>query len=73
MIVVQADKHYLDGTLAGMTIPSGFTCTYPTMREAIRVVRWLRKVERDGDFIRATGTGERYRVSRVTSKTVAPL
>ena len=59
---VSADIHYLDGALAGLTIPSGFRATYADREEAYRVAQWLQRVWQSRDFIRATGTGSRYEV-----------
>jgi len=59
---VTADIEYLDGTLAGIVIPAGFTTTDPDIHHAIRRVQWLQRVMRENDFIRAVGTGNKYRV-----------
>ena len=59
---VQADIEYLDGTLAGMVIPAGFRVTHTRKPEAMRTVRFLRKVCDTNDFVRAAVTGNRYRI-----------
>lgn len=61
MIRLSADIEYLDGTLAGMTIPDGWHAVYPDGAEVIRAYRWADRTYRAGDFVRATGTGNRYR------------
>lgn len=62
MFQVSADIRYLDGALAGLTIPAGFRVTVGSIAEAVRTTRWLEGVRADGDFVRASGTGNRYEV-----------
>lgn len=64
---VTADIRYLDGTLAGMVIPSGYRVTYTDRNGVFRATRWIERVRRDGDFVRATGTGNRYVFASVPS------
>jgi hypothetical protein len=59
---VTADIAYLDGPLAGQHISDGHDVTQPTKVAAMRVVRWLQRVRREHDFIRASMTGHRYYV-----------
>ena len=61
LVRISADIEYLDGTLAGMVIPDGWSATYPK-QSMFRITRWLERVRRQDDFIRATGTGNRYKV-----------
>jgi len=71
---VSADIKYLDGWLAGLTIPAGFTATYPNRSRAQSVARFLARVCQSDDFIRATGTGHRYKVCghiEVTSELIS--
>lgn len=65
MYTVTADVCYKDGFLAGLVIPDGYKTTHPDFASAQRAVSFLRRVERENDFIRAYGTGHRYTVSRV--------
>ena len=62
--MVQFDKTYLDGNLAGLVIP-GETVTYPDDKSAQHHAAFLEKVMRSGDFVRDCGTGKRYSVSNV--------
>lgn len=62
MKTVSADIRYLDGTLAGLTIPDGHRVGMPTLHDAIRVAGWLTRVRDSNDFIRAACTGHRYQV-----------
>ena len=64
MYIVQFDKTYLDGNLKGMLL-AGETVTYPERSGAERHVAFLSRVAREGDFIRAAVTGNRYQVSNV--------
>jgi hypothetical protein len=59
---VHVDICYLDGALSGLTIADGFDVDEPTRSDAFRVYRWLERVKLDDDFIRATGTGHRYKL-----------
>ena len=63
MYQVSADIEYLDGTLAGVQIPSGYSVSVPTSKRAAQVASWLRAVRLNNDFIRAAVTGNRYRVA----------
>lgn len=63
MFRVSADIRYMDGTLAGLEIPAGFSCTYQNNMKAYSVAAWLKRVHKAGDFIRATGTGNKYTVT----------
>lgn len=58
--VVTADIRYLDGTLKGMEIPSGFRVTVPSLAHAIRTAKYIETTRRNNDFVRAIGTGSRY-------------
>ena len=62
--IVQFDKTYLDGDLAGVIIP-GETCTHPDWNAAQRHAAMLQRVEQEGDFIRDCSTGRRYTVANV--------
>jgi hypothetical protein len=62
MFAVSATIRYLDGTLAGLTIPAGFRITTPDHASALRTFAWLGRVRRARDFVRATGTGSRYEI-----------
>ena len=62
MFTVSADIKYMDGWLAGMVIPAGYRCTFPTRSTAMSAVRWLTKVHRECDFVRAAVTSHRYAV-----------
>jgi hypothetical protein len=62
MFRVSADIEYMQGNLSGIEIPAGYTVTVPNMRRALSVARWLGTVKRQGDFIRAAVTGNKYRV-----------
>lgn len=64
MFTIQFDVTYLDGNLAGLLIP-GQTVTYPDRNSFDRALRFYVQVARDGDFIRAVVTGNRYTVSNV--------
>lgn len=57
---VSADVRYLDGTLAGLTIPDGYAVSYPTRDAADRAAAWVNATRRAGDFVRAAVTGNRY-------------
>jgi hypothetical protein len=57
---VSATIKYLDGPLEGLTLADGFRTTYATRSAAFGCYRWLERVRLDADFIRATGTGNRY-------------
>lgn len=73
MFRVSVDIKYIDGFLAAIVMPDGYTLTVPTESEARRVCAWLSRVHRDGDFIRAAVTAARYavksepRIERVAS------
>ena len=69
--LIQADIEYLDGALAGIVIPAGYSVTVPDLRHAVRVSSHIQRVYFEKDFIRATGTGNRYRV--VSNPIYAPL
>lgn len=71
MFQVSADIRYLDGTLAGLLIPAGYRLTVPSARRATQIASWLSGVRSRGDFVRATGSGNRYEV--VGAVTVLPL
>lgn len=60
IVRIAVDVEYLDGTLAGLTIPAGYAVTVPES-SVPRIMRWIAKVTRENDFVRATGTGNRYR------------
>jgi hypothetical protein len=62
MFQVSASIRYLDGSLAGLTIPSGFRITTPDRSRAYSMSQWLSRVQRERDFIRAAVTGSRYEV-----------
>jgi hypothetical protein len=64
MHIVQFDKTMLEGLLSGMTIP-GQTITYSRIEDARRASAFFCKVERENDFIRDAGTGNRFTVSNV--------
>ncbi len=59
---VSADIEYLNGPLAGIRIPAGYSTTYPDQWHATNTSRWLQHVRDTKDFIRATVTGDRYRI-----------
>ena len=61
-IRVTADIEYLDGTLAGMVIPAGYSVSEVDVAHAHRTVTWLKRVQRERDFVRAAVTGNRYRI-----------
>jgi hypothetical protein len=63
MYRVIADIEYLDGALAGMVIPSGYSVTFPNDRAAYRCAAWLKRIQSADDFIRAAVTGNRYKVA----------
>ena len=58
---VSADIEYLDGALAGLTIPAGYLVSFPTRPAAHRAAAWVRHTRRADDVVRATGTGNKYR------------
>jgi len=62
--IVQFDKTFLTGNLAGLTIP-GQTCTYPEKKQAQRHATFLEKVIREGDFLRDAATGHKFTPSNV--------
>ena len=62
--IVQFDKTFSTGNLAGLTIP-GQICTYPNYSGAQHHAAFLEKVMRDGDFVRDAVTGDKYTVSNV--------
>lgn len=66
-IRVSADIQYLDGALKGLTIPDGWNATYSAdesgRRSAQSAIRFLIRVRREDDFIRAVGTGNRYQIA----------
>ena len=62
--IVQFDKHFQSGLLAGLTIP-GETCSYPDYRSAQRHAALLERCVRDDDFLREYGSGNQYTVSNV--------
>ena len=62
---ITADIRYLDGALAGITIPSGYSVTYEDRNAADRCHTWLHRVWREADFIRACGTGNRYEIVNI--------
>ena len=59
---VLADIKYIDGALAGLTIPAGYSAAVPNLQRAIVTCDWLQRVERERDFVRAAVTGNRYTV-----------
>lgn len=59
---VTADIEYLDGNLAGVSIPAGYSLTCPDQWHATNTTRWLQRVRDTKDFIRAAVTGNRYRI-----------
>jgi hypothetical protein len=63
MYRVSADIKYLDGTLAGLDLPHGYTVTMPTRKLAQRTAMFLERVRQSDDFIRACVTGNRYKVT----------
>lgn len=60
--LVTADIRFQDGALAGLLIPAGYSVTVPDERHAIRIASWLTRVHDELDFVRATGTGNKYEV-----------
>ena len=60
MYTVVADIKYLDGSLTGLVIPAGHSTRHANKTSAMRVVRWIAKTYDSNDFVRATGTGNRY-------------
>jgi len=63
-IIVFHDKTFIDGPLVGVTVPDS-RCTYPDVESAMRDVYFLKRVERENDFIRQPLTGNRFKVSNV--------
>jgi hypothetical protein len=57
---IEADIRYLDGTLAGMDLPSGYAVTAPDLKHAYRYVGFVVKTRAAKDFVRAAVTGNRY-------------
>lgn len=71
---VTADIKYIDGTLAGLEIPAGFSATYPNRSIANRCSAWLERTMRAKDFVRATGTGAKFNITgRICVERVRPL
>jgi glutamine amidotransferase PdxT len=68
---VQADIKYLDGTLAGLVIPGGYSITVPDEHHAKRIVAKLARIQSENDFVRAACTGNKYQV--VGNVSVAPV
>ena len=62
---VKADIEYMDGALKGVYLPFGYSVGYPNRDSAMRVCRWIERVMRENDFVRATGTGNRYQFKSV--------
>ena len=62
--IVQFDKWFLEGNLAGLTIP-GCTVTSSDRASAERLMGFYSRVATDDDFIRDAGTGNRFKVSNV--------
>jgi len=59
-IRVTADIRYLDGVLAGLEIPDGYSVAYMSVYDATKTAKWIESVRAKEDFVRATGTGNRY-------------
>ena len=59
---VTADIRYIDGSLAGLTIPAGYRTTWGDRQSASRAAAWLRSVMNSHDFVRACGTGNKYEI-----------
>lgn len=57
---VSADVKFLDGLLAGLTVPGGQTCTFPDAPTARRHAVWLHGLWTSRDFARSVGTGARF-------------
>lgn len=62
--IVQFDKRFLDGALAGLLVP-GQTITFATYKTAQREAALLCNAEDRDDSIRDTVTGNRFKVSNV--------
>ncbi|OFX03294.1 MAG: hypothetical protein A3E78_12220 [Alphaproteobacteria bacterium RIFCSPHIGHO2_12_FULL_63_12] len=63
IFIVQFDKIYLDGTLAGLDMP-GQTITCPDRSSAERALALYAAVAKSGDFMR-DHKGDRFTVSHV--------
>ncbi len=63
MFRVSADIRYMDGTLAGLDIPGGWSVTYPSRNQALRIARMLKCEQHSGAQIIACGTGNRYQIT----------
>lgn len=61
-LCVTADIEYLDGTLAGLEIPAGFTVPVSSPRRAVTVARQLAQLRKWGEPIAAAVTGNKYRI-----------
>jgi hypothetical protein len=71
LILITADIEYLDGALAGLVIPSGFSIKTPDASVARSTLKFLHRVRREKDFVRAVGTGNRYTiVGEIKSSTI---
>ena len=62
--IVQFDKTFLDGPLAGMTA-TGQCITFPTRASADRARAVYSNAEQSDDFMREAVTGARFKVSNV--------
>lgn len=62
--LVSADIEYLDGALKGLPLVNGYTVKATDEKGAQRYVRWLES-QRDepAAFVKAAGTGNKYRVT----------
>ena len=64
MFIVQFDVQYVEGTLAGLLIP-GNCVTFTERFEAERARDFYQEVELEGGLLRASMTGNSYRVSNI--------
>lgn len=69
--LVQFDKTFLDGNLAGICVP-GQVISALTRNRADYLARFYRGVEQRDDFMRDCVTGSRYKVSNVAVFLAAP-
>ena len=51
---------YLDGPLAGLEIPDGYSLRVGSIRRAVYIANWINKTRASKDFVRAAVTGNRY-------------
>lgn len=69
---VSADIVYLEGFLDGIQIPDGFAVSYPSRSAADRCAAWINRTRADDDFVRAVGTGNRFKFASAACVSIEP-